>query len=91
MIHKIMVHPKFIIDDILNLMKYGIYSFVSYDSFLLLSLSCFVLVNKLLAYLYIHYSFYFHWKIVTGIHFPLLTDAFVVSYVFKCIVCSRWS
>lgn len=59
-LHKIMVHPKFIIDDILNLTKYGIYAFVFYNSFLLLSLSCFVIVNKLLAYLYIYYSFYFH-------------------------------
>ena len=86
MIHKIMMHPKFIIDDILNLMKYGIYYFVFYDSSPFLKLFC--IVNKLLTYLCIHYSSHFHWKIVTGIHFPL-TDGFVVSYVFKCIVCSQ--
>ena len=48
-IRKVMVHPKFITDDILNLMKYGIYSFVSYDSFLLLSLKLFCYCKQIIG------------------------------------------
>lgn len=49
-IYKIMVILKFIIGGILNLMKYGIYSFSFYNSFLLLSWSCFCCFLYVLMY-----------------------------------------
>lgn len=45
-----MVILKFIIGGILNLMKYGIYSFSFYNSFLLLSWSCFCCFLYVLMY-----------------------------------------